>query len=80
LSSISTTSTVSSSSTCQSVAPTYTPPGTTPDCCEFYIIEPMNDCATVEEKFGLTLQEFRDLNTAVDSTCSNLLLGIAFVF
>ena len=87
LSSVSTTATTTATTTanlvpstiCQPAAPTYTPPGTTSNCCEWYIIQSGDTCANIEVDFSLTLQEFQALNTAVNDGCTNLLLGIAFV-
>lgn len=68
----STTIKASSSSTCQSVAPTFTPPGTTSDCCEYYTIAAGDTCTNIEDGFGITLAFFQSLNTAVNDGCTNL--------
>ncbi|KXH26101.1 hypothetical protein CSAL01_06334 [Colletotrichum salicis] len=59
-------------------APTSTPPGTTDKCYEWYVIQSGDYCAKVQDKFGISFEQFRGWNPAIASDCSNLQLGVAY--
>ncbi|KAL4904227.1 hypothetical protein BDW74DRAFT_155322 [Aspergillus multicolor] len=59
-------------------APTSTPPGTTTECYEWYIIQSGDYCAKVTDQFGITFAQFQAWNPAVADDCSNLLLDVAY--
>ncbi|RDW69386.1 hypothetical protein BP6252_08406 [Coleophoma cylindrospora] len=78
-SSIATSTSVPSSAACVPIpSPTYAPASTTSDCCEWYIINSTDNCATVEDMFNITDAYFRLLNPSIDTNCYNLLGGIAY--
>lgn len=54
--------------------PTAVPSGTTSNCGEYYFIEEGDDCSTITEEFGITLQDFLFLNPEVWENCTNLWL------
>ncbi|KAH8803541.1 hypothetical protein F5884DRAFT_805793 [Xylogone sp. PMI_703] len=76
----STTVSPGSPSTTQSAipAPTFTPPGTASDCFQWHVVENGDSCALIESSFGLSFGELTALNPAINATCGNLLLGIAY--
>ncbi|KAF2966770.1 hypothetical protein GQX73_g6780 [Xylaria multiplex] len=59
-------------------APTSTPPGTTEECYEWYIIQGGDYCAKVQDKFGITFEQFQGWNPSINEDCSNLELGVAY--
>ncbi|KAI0536382.1 hypothetical protein GGR58DRAFT_396692 [Xylaria digitata] len=59
-------------------APTSTPPGTTEECYEWYIIQSGDYCAKVQDKFGITFEQFQGWNPSINEDCSNLELGVAY--
>jgi len=50
-------------------------PGVTTECAQYYNVQSGDFCYKVSEKFGLSFDKFRTLNTAIDSGCSNLWQG-----
>jgi hypothetical protein len=50
-------------------------PGVTTNCAQYYNVQSGDFCLKVGDKFGMSFDKFRTLNTAVDSVCSNLWLG-----
>ncbi|RYP60326.1 hypothetical protein DL769_008158 [Monosporascus sp. CRB-8-3] len=58
--------------------PTSTPPGTTGECYEWYVIQSGDYCAKVQDQFGITFAQFQTWNPALADDCSNLLLGVAY--
>ncbi|RDW80508.1 hypothetical protein BP5796_05206 [Coleophoma crateriformis] len=77
--STSASSALPSSAACVPIpSPTYAPASTTSDCCEWYIINSTDNCATVEDMFNVTDAYFRLLNPSIDTNCYNLLGGIAY--
>ncbi|KAL3427963.1 LysM domain-containing protein [Phlyctema vagabunda] len=64
---------------CSSVIPPAPPAAGTTDCCtEYWIPEQGDPCANIEVAFGITLEELRALNPAIDSFCNNIIPGVAY--
>ncbi|KAE8553139.1 hypothetical protein EYB25_004520 [Talaromyces marneffei] len=49
--------------------------GLASNCNGFYLVSSGDTCAAIESKYGISAQEFASWNPAIDSGCSNLLLG-----
>ncbi|KAI9164172.1 LysM domain-containing protein [Paramyrothecium foliicola] len=58
--------------------PTSTPPGTTKECYEWYVIKSGDYCGKVQDQFGITFAQFQAWNPAIKDDCSNLLLDVAY--
>jgi LysM repeat protein len=43
-------------------APTATPPGTTEDCYEWYVIQSGDYCAKVQDQFGISFEQLQGWN------------------
>lgn len=50
-------------------------PGATENCREYYNIQDGDLCNQVSEKFAISFEQLRQLNTQIDGDCSNLWLG-----
>jgi hypothetical protein len=69
-----------SSPSCNDVPPAQTTTGTTPNCCQFYIVKEGDTCGSIEAKYAISDQLFGEMNTGIDANCDNLDTGIAYVF
>lgn len=58
--------------------PTNAPPDSNARCARWYTVQTGDNCADVSLKEGIPLQDFLFLNPQIDSTCTNLLLGLAY--
>lgn len=76
-SSVTTTATATATSTFVA-APTQTVTGTTDECYEWYVVEASDTCYDIYTAYGITLQDFRDLNTYIDEACDNLWADTAY--
>ncbi|RDI88777.1 Uricase [Venturia inaequalis] len=50
-------------------------PGATTNCAEYYNVQDGDVCQEVSEKFAISLDELRQLNTQIDAGCSNMWMG-----
>lgn len=50
-------------------------PGVTTDCAQYYNVQGGDFCNKVSEKFTISFERLRELNTQLDVGCSNLWLG-----
>jgi len=50
-------------------------PGVTTDCAQYYNVQGGDFCHKVSEKFTISFEKLRELNTQLDVGCSNLWLG-----
>ncbi|KAE9993316.1 hypothetical protein EG327_005510 [Venturia inaequalis] len=50
-------------------------PGATTNCAEYYNVQGGDVCQEVSEKFAISLDELRQLNTQIDAGCSNMWMG-----
>lgn len=50
-------------------------PGASTSCAEYYQIQDGDICHKVSEKFAISVDQLRQLNTGIDAGCSNLWLG-----
>jgi hypothetical protein len=50
-------------------------PGVTTNCAKYYNVQGGDFCLRLSEKFGISFDHFRTLNTQLDGGCSNLWLG-----
>ncbi|KAL2194972.1 hypothetical protein P885DRAFT_70992 [Corynascus similis CBS 632.67] len=55
--------------------PTPTMPGVAPDCDKFHKVSSRDSCATIEAKYGIDDDLFKQWNTAIDEGCTNLWLN-----
>jgi hypothetical protein len=47
-------------------------PGVSTDCAAYYTVQDGDYCFAIAQKFGITLDAFRQLNAPIDENCSNL--------
>jgi len=59
-------------------APTTIPSGTTSNCYQYYVIQPNDYCAKIENQFDITFAQLQQWNPSLLSDCSNLALGEAY--
>lgn len=59
-------------------APSPTPTGTTPNCYEWHVVMPNDNCFLIETIYDISFSEFKVWNPALLSDCSNLVLGDAY--
>ncbi|TFK69174.1 hypothetical protein BDN72DRAFT_840792 [Pluteus cervinus] len=59
-------------------APTPTPPGTTDECYQWYIVQPGDFCGLIESQFDITFAQLQFWNPSLNSDCSNLLADEAY--
>ncbi|OXV07777.1 hypothetical protein Egran_04458 [Elaphomyces granulatus] len=59
-------------------APTTIPSGTTSNCYQYYVIQPNDYCAKIENQFDITFAQLQQWNPSLLSDCSNLELGEAY--
>ncbi|KAK1779165.1 hypothetical protein QBC45DRAFT_432873 [Copromyces sp. CBS 386.78] len=60
---------------CVHVTPTPLMPGVVSNCKKYYQIQSGDSCWSIYSGAGITFEQFRQYNTGVDETCSNLWLG-----
>ncbi|KAN0108608.1 hypothetical protein V8E51_008350 [Hyaloscypha variabilis] len=72
------TSAAPSSSTCNVAPPLPTQEGTTPYCCEWYIVQPGDTCEIITSGLGITAGTIYELNPELYADCYNLALGNAY--
>lgn len=73
------TTTTTTSATPTSVPkPTNAPPESNPRCGKWYVIKEGDFCDKISIRQGISLSDFYFLNPEVNSTCGNLMLGIAY--
>jgi hypothetical protein len=53
-------------------------PGVTTNCAQYYQIQSGDFCLKVSERFNISFNTFRILNTGIDASCSNLWLGYEY--
>ena len=70
---------VSSASSCYVTAPTNNPSGTTPYCCQWYVVQGGDTCDSITEALNLTAGTLYELNTELLLDCYNLIGGEAYV-
>ncbi|KAI1166824.1 hypothetical protein F5B18DRAFT_676807 [Nemania serpens] len=58
--------------------PAPTPSGTTPDCCEWYVVQSGDYCRLIETNYDITMAQLQFWNPSLAADCSNLFLGEAF--
>ncbi|KAK5652943.1 hypothetical protein OQA88_9422 [Cercophora sp. LCS_1] len=58
--------------------PASTPPGTTENCYQWYVIQSGDFCFKVQEQFGISFEQLQGWNPSLASDCSNLQLGVAY--
>ncbi|KAL4934338.1 LysM peptidoglycan-binding domain-containing protein [Aspergillus undulatus] len=51
-----------------------TQPGISPACDAFHLVVTGDQCGTIEAQYGITDEEFKEWNPAIDASCSNLWL------
>ena len=59
-------------------APDPTPTGTTDYCYEWHVIVANDNCALIEDEYGITFAQLQQWNPNLNSTCGNLILGDAY--
>ncbi|KAK1749928.1 hypothetical protein QBC47DRAFT_439725 [Echria macrotheca] len=69
------TTTVKPTSTTSSPPAIKTQPGVVSDCKKFHQVAQGDGCWAVENKYGITDDDFRKWNPMLDESCSNLWLG-----
>ena len=58
--------------------PTNAPPESNPRCKKWYVIQEGDFCDKISVTQGIVLQDFYFLNPGINSTCGNLMLGLAY--
>ncbi|EPS96900.1 hypothetical protein FOMPIDRAFT_1018598 [Fomitopsis schrenkii] len=58
--------------------PSNADPKSIPDCAEWYTVVSGDNCASIEDEFGLTSSQFLQMNPGVGSDCTTLQLGLSY--
>ncbi|KAH9919519.1 uncharacterized protein B0H18DRAFT_1195558 [Fomitopsis serialis] len=58
--------------------PSNADPKSTPDCAEWYTVVAGDGCASIEAEFGLTSDQFLELNPGAGADCTTLQLGVSY--
>ncbi|KAM5436537.1 hypothetical protein MferCBS31731_005815 [Microsporum ferrugineum] len=59
-------------------APTATTPNTAKVCYEWYVVNPSDHCAKIQDQFAITFEQLQAWNPDLKDDCSNLQLGVAY--
>ncbi|KAJ6139918.1 hypothetical protein N7471_006404 [Penicillium samsonianum] len=58
------------------IGPTQT--GIVSGCQQFHTVQSIDNCASIENEYGITASQFYQWNPSIDSTCTNLQWGYAY--
>ncbi|KAE9378249.1 carbohydrate-binding module family 50 protein [Stipitochalara longipes BDJ] len=72
------TSSTPSTSACNIAPPMETQPGTTPYCCEWYVVQPGDTCDSITTTVDIAAGTIYELNPELLADCYNLALGYAY--